>query len=121
MLLGNEELGRRFTNLDEKEQKEKLNSERSKELEFSEETVSSTANNEASSCGASVASRKHLKEDTVMNRMVYWKFSEEQKVEGKKALAAKIPKQTILSYFYPETPIGEMVQIRESIEKKRHA
>ena len=121
MLLGNEELGRRFTNLDEKEQKEKLNSERSKELEFSEETESSTANNEASSGGASVASRKHLKEDTVMNRMVYWKFSEEQKVEGKKALAAKIPKQTILSYFYPETPLSEMVQIRESIENKRHA
>lgn len=121
MLLGNEELSRRFTNLDEKEQKEKLNSEQSKELEFSEETVSSTANNEDSSGGASVASRKHLKEDTVMNRMLYWKFSEEQKVEGKKALAAKIPKHTILSYFYPETPLSEMVQIRESIEKKRHA
>lgn len=120
MLLGNEELGRRFTNLDEKEQKEKLNSERSKELEFSEETVSSKANNAASSGGASMTSRKHLKEDTVMNRMVYWDFSAEQKTEGKKALAAKIPKQTILSYFYPETPIGEMVQIRESIEKKRH-
>ena len=56
-----------------------------------------------------------------MNRMVYWKFSEEQKVEGKKALAAKIPKQTILSYFYPETPLSKMIQIRESIEKKRHA
>lgn len=121
MLLGDEELGKRFTNLDEKEQKEKLNSEQSKELEFSEDSVSNTTENGAASGGASVATRKPLKEDTVMNRLVHWEFSEEQKLEGKKALAAKIPKQTILTYFYPEIPLNEMIQIRESFERTRHA
>lgn len=121
MRLGDEELGKRFTNLDEKEQKEKLNSEQSKELEFSEDAVSNTTENGEASGGVSVASRKPLKEDTVMNRLVHWEFTEEQKVEGKKALAAKIPKQTILTYFYPETPLKEMIQIRESFERTRHA
>jgi len=121
MLLGDEELGKRFTNLDEREQKEKLNSEQSKELEFSDDAVLNTAENTTSSGGASVASRKPLKEDTVMNRLVYWEFSEQQKLEGKKALAAKIPKQTILTYFYPETTLEEMIQIRESFERTRHA
>ena len=118
MLLGDAELRSRFTNIDEKEQKQKLNSEQAKELEFAEEEVSNE--NETSSGGASVASRKPLKEDTVMNRLIYWEFSEEQKTEGKKALAAKVPKQTILEYFYPETSLEEMAHIREKFERARH-
>ena len=118
MLLGDAELRSRFTNIDEKEQKQKLNSEQTKELEFAEEEVSNE--NETSSGGASVASRKPLKEDTVMNRLIYWEFSEEQKTEGKKALAAKVPKQTILEYFYPETSLEEMAHIREKFERARH-
>ena len=118
MLLGDAELRSRFTNIDEKEQKQKLNSEQAKELEFAEEEVSNE--NETSSGGASVASRKPLKEDTVMNRLIYWEFSEEQKTEGKKALAAKVPKQTILDYFYPETSLEEMAHKRETFERARH-
>ena len=55
-------------------------------------------------------------EDTIMNRMVYWKFSEEQKAEVKLAMAKKIPKEKILSYFYPETPVWKMQELRKQFE-----
>ena len=34
--------------------------------------------------------------------MLHWSYTPEQKEEVKKALAAGVPKATILTYFYPE-------------------
>ena len=37
-------------------------------------------------------------EDTITNRMLHWSYTPEQKEEVKKALAAGVPKATILTY-----------------------
>ena len=44
-------------------------------------------------------------EDTITNRMLHWSYTPEQKEEVKKALAAGVPKATILTYFYPEVTV----------------
>ena len=44
-------------------------------------------------------------EDTITNRMLHWSYTPEQKEEVKKALAAEVPKATILTYFYPEVSV----------------
>ena len=40
--------------------------------------------------------------------MLHWSYTPEQKEEVKKALAAGVPKATILTYFYPEVPMEKM-------------
>ena len=37
--------------------------------------------------------------------MLHWSYTPEQKEEVKKALAAGVPKATILTYFYPEVTV----------------
>ena len=37
--------------------------------------------------------------------MLHWSYTLEQKEEVKKALAAGVPKATILTYFYPEVTV----------------
>ena len=48
-------------------------------------------------------------EDTITNRMLHRSYTPEQKEEVKKALAAGVPKETILTYFYPEVTVEKMV------------
>ena len=38
--------------------------------------------------------------------MLHWSYTPEQKEEVKKALAAGVPKATILTYFYPEVTVA---------------
>lgn len=52
-------------------------------------------------------------EDTITNRMLHWSYTPEQKEEVKKALAAGVPKATILTYFYPEVPMEKMSSYRK--------
>ena len=40
--------------------------------------------------------------------MMHWTYTAEQKEEVKKALAAGVPKATILTYFYPEVTVEKM-------------
>ena len=40
--------------------------------------------------------------------MMHWSYTAEQKEEVKKALAAGVPKATILTYFYPEVTVEKM-------------
>ena len=55
-------------------------------------------------------------EDTITNRMRHWSYTPEQKEEVKKALAAGVPKATILTYFYPEVTVEEMsIKVKEGI------
>ena len=107
MMLGDLELGRRFSELEEESEKEKLNRSQENELEYSQET-------EPERVDETPDERKDTDwEDTITNRMMHWSYSEEQKAELRKAMAAGIPKSVVLSFFYPNTPSGEMAKIRE--------
>ena len=59
-------------------------------------------------------SRKPEGEDTLMNRMAQWKFSKEQKEELHKMISVGIPKETILTVFYPETEVEKLREIRRT-------
>ena len=52
-------------------------------------------------------------EDTITNRMLHWSYTPDQKEEVKKALAAGVPKATILTYFYPEVTVEKMSSYRK--------
>ena len=52
-------------------------------------------------------------EDTITNRMLHWSYTPEQKEEVKRALAAGVPKATILTYFYPEVTVERMISYRK--------
>ncbi|MFA9464403.1 MAG: VirD4-like conjugal transfer protein, CD1115 family [Velocimicrobium sp.] len=108
MLLGEVEMSKRFTNLDEKEQKNKLNQELEAELEYAEEMNQKV--NEMRQ-----VNRAKLKEDTITNRMIHWPYTKEQKDEARRAMDAKISQSKILEYFYPETSVEQMAIIRESL------
>ncbi len=47
-------------------------------------------------------------EDTIVNRMAQWKYTQEQKDELHKMMDMGMPQEDILSIFYPETGAGEM-------------
>lgn len=98
MLLGEMELNHRFSSLEEKEQKDKLNQEQEQELEYSEDAYSTSNQNTEQSPGR----EKPQWEDTLTNRMLHWNYSEEQQEELHKAIAAKISKEVIMQYFYPD-------------------
>lgn len=51
-------------------------------------------------------------EDTITNRMLHWSYTAEQKEELKMALAAGVPRVTILTYFYPEVTVEKMSSYR---------
>ena len=51
--------------------------------------------------------------------MLHWSYTPEQKEEVKKALAAGVPKATILTYFYPEVPMEKMSSYRKKQESYR--
>ena len=59
------------------------------------------------------SSKKPKWEDTITNRMLHWSYTPEQKEEVKKALAAGVPKATILTYFYPEVSVEKMSSYRK--------
>ena len=109
MLLGETELNHRFTSLEEKEQKDKLNEAQAQELEYSQETDS-----EVQHKTESVPKREKPEwEDTLTNRMLHWNYTEGQKEELQKAVATKIPKSVIMDYFYPDVSVDQMREIRE--------
>ena len=54
--------------------------------------------------------------DSISYRMFHWKFTMEQKEKLKRAMAVRVPKDVILSYFYPETSVVRMMEIRRRYE-----
>lgn len=104
MMIEDNELGKRFTMLDEKEQKAKFNMEQQKELEYAddEEQSSSTDGNGGNNMVIIKDRKKPDWEDTIANRVLHWNYSEEHKAEMKKAMADGIPRERIMEYFYPE-------------------
>ena len=61
----------------------------------------------------SVEREKPKWDDTITNRMLHWSYTPEQKEEVKKALAAGVPKATILTYFYPKVTVEKMRSYRK--------
>ena len=102
MLLGGSELSRRFSELEEESEKEKLNRSQDNELEYSQEPAeeAKTANTDKK--------KEEEWEDTLTNRMLHWDYSEEQKEELRKAIAKKITKDVIMKYFYPDVSVETM-------------
>lgn len=56
-------------------------------------------------------------EDTIINRMSCWKYTEPQIEELGNAIQAGIPTTDILSYFYPELSVEQMREMREQLER----
>ena len=121
MMLGDAELSRRFSMQDEAEQKAKIDREQANELEYVDESQKSEATESANASSGSAGAKpvrnpereKPKWEDTITNRMLHWSYTPEQKEEVKKALAAGVPKATILSYFYPEITVEKMSSYRK--------
>ena len=120
MMLGDAELSRRFSMQDEAEQKAKIDREQANELEYVDESQKSDAAESANASNGSTGAKpvrnpereKPKWEDTITNRMLHWSYTPEQKEEVKKALAAGVPKATILTYFYPEVTVEKMSSYR---------
>ena len=116
MMLGDAELSRRFSMQDEAEQKAKIDREQANELEYVDESQKSDAAESGNASSGSAGDKpvrnpereKPKWEDTITNRMLHWSYTPEQKEEVKKALAAGVPKATILTYFYPEVTVERM-------------
>ena len=121
MMLGDAELSRRFSMQDEAEQKAKIDREQANELEYVDESQKSDAAESANASNGSAGAKpvrnpereKPKWEDTITNRMLHWSYTPEQKEEVKKALAAGVPKATILTYFYPEVTVEKMSSYRK--------
>ena len=117
MLLGELDMQRRFTEMDEAQQKEKLNNEQSSELEYVDESEAGNSSAGGTAQAQNVPLPKLKGEDSITNRMVTWKYSTEQKSELRKLLEAQMPKEEILKFFYPDTPVEQMTEIRETFEE----
>lgn len=111
MLLGDTELGKRFISMDEKAQKEKLQSLQNNELEYYEESVTRKAGVETKAPPQHQERKALDGEDTITNRMLHWKYSKEQIAELKRAVAIKMPTEDILEFFYPEASTQQMREI----------
>ena len=61
----------------------------------------------------SAASGQTEADGSVSARILHMPFTKEQKNEAALAMAAKVPKDIILSYFYPETPASVMAEYRK--------
>ncbi len=116
VLMTEVDVKKRFIALDEQEQKERMQREQENELEYgyvanTEKTMQSEHEKNAAHEG-----RKLEGADTLMNRITQWSYSKEQKEELHKMMALGIPKDTILSVFYPETEITKLREIRRTFK-----
>lgn len=143
MLLGQVDMEKRFTDMDEQEQRERLNEgmEPGLELEYAFDMEDETADSSGENAGMAESfvigetgttkppvtgndeksetvpeGRKNKAADSISYRMFHWKFTVEQKEEVKRAMAVRVPKEVILSYFYPETSVVRMMEIRRRYE-----
>ena len=104
-----------------REQKVEIDREQANELEYVDESQKSDAADSANASNGSTVAKpvrnpereKPKWEDTITNRMLHWSYTPEQKEEVKKALAAGVPKATILTYFYPEVTVERMSSYRK--------
>jgi len=55
-------------------------------------------------------------EDSITKRMIVWKYSKEHKEELKLLLADGMEVADILKFYYPETSVEQMNEIRKTFE-----
>ena len=85
-------------------------------MEYPDDTQKS---GDAATGGNSIAGRKQIPrekpewEDTISNRMLHWNYTEEQKLELRKAMEAGIKKAEILQFFYPDVSAEKMRMARD--------
>lgn len=106
MLLKNETVIKRLKKIEPQKENSKVDMEISGELEYQEDMESANDTNE-------IKRLKKLKEDTVTNRMIFWKFSKEQCDEVKKEMREGVPVNVILNYFYPDVSVEKMKKERQ--------
>lgn len=106
MLLKNEIVIKRLKKIEPQKENSKVDMEISGELEYQEDMESANDTNE-------IKRWKKLKEDTVTNRMIFWKFSKEQCDEVKKEMREGVPVNVILNYFYPDVSVEKMRKERQ--------
>lgn len=106
MLLKNETVVKRLKKIEPQKENSKVDMEISGELEYQEDMESANDTNE-------IKRWKKLKEDTVTNRMIFWKFSKEQCDEVKKEMREGVPVNVILNYFYPDVSVEKMRKERQ--------
>ena len=95
----------------------KIDREQANELEYADESQKAEDSDSTSGGEKPVRNPEREKpkwEDTITNRMMHWSYTAEQKEEVKKALAAGVPKATILTYFYPEVTVEKMSSYRKN-------
>jgi type IV secretion system protein VirD4 len=103
MLLGELELSKRFSQLEEESEKDKLNRSQDNELEYSQETAEEVKDTDKKN--------EPDWEDNITNRMMHWSYTDEQKKQVHRAMANKLSKSLVLSFFYPKIPAEEMEKI----------
>ena len=106
MLLKNETVIKRLKKIEPQKENSKVDMEISGELEYQEDMESANDTNE-------IKRLKKLKEGTVTNRMIFWKFSKEQCDEVKKEMREPRPVNVILNYFYPDVSVEKMKKERQ--------
>ena len=114
LLTGND-LQQRFLNLDEQQQKEQLNRELETELEYapdikSEQEMAVEKKEEPS------GRKKLVGPDTLVNRMLQWEYSPEQKEELNHMMESGMPTEDILCIFYPTTSVEQLQGARAAFE-----
>lgn len=108
-LLGDEDLNKALRGVEEKQIRQKEAELAGYDMEYSADGADENTNS-----GEKFKKPKKPGEDTITNRVVEWKFSDNQLEELKKALILKMPQEEILKYFYPKTTVEMMEKMRES-------
>lgn len=133
-LLTDAGMKKRFTSMEEQEEKEQLNREQDNELMYAQEEPEQESGPEQEDVHTGqkqavkeavpkqeAGGRRLEGEDTIMNRMAQWKYSKEQKDELHRMIALGMPTKTILAVFYPETDVIKMREIRKTFQTVRHS
>lgn len=114
LLTGNA-LQQRFLKLDEQQQKEQLNRELDAELEYVpdiKDGPETTVEKEERPSGR----KKLVGPDTLVNRMLQWEYSPEQKEELNRMMECGMPTEDILCIFYPTTSVDQLRGARAAFE-----
>lgn len=122
-VLSGMELEQHFLDLEEKEQKEKLDRELDYTLAYSQEenagrgkTAGGQTERQNPGRQKGVRRKKLEGEDSIMNRMAQWQYSREQKAELHQMVALGVPKERILEVFYPETSVKILKELRKAYQ-----
>ncbi len=81
-------------------------------------TESDTQTSEGSDMAETKGSRQSnlTGKDNLTNRMVTWSYTKEQKDVLRSALKEKMPREDILSFFYPDIPVEQMLRALEEFK-----